>query len=239
MTVDDHDVTESSFNGLMQALNLDSNQFKEYDIESFHQLNFQQLSQLKTEIESQLTILFDLLRQKYNADMETKLVTIDGFPRSDIDVVSIRLIRVRIIRLRNDDKLIIHLLEQKMAEEFASRKDQVEEEPQEQQTSSPAADRQILTQRYTIPFARVCQIVPSGPAEKSGLKEGDQIILFDNDIHAVNNRKLAELVIRVRSKQDQNINVDIKRGDERINLVLKPTDKWDGQGLLGCRLVPI
>lgn len=241
MTVDDHDVN-GSFNGLMKNLNLDADQFKDYDVASFPQLNFLQLSAIKTEIESQLTILFDLLRQKYNADMDTKLVTVDGFPRSDIDVVSIRLIRVRIIRLRNDDKRVIQLLEEKMIEEFANRKDTIPEEEEsvsEGNTQSSLDSRSRQIQQYTIPFAQVSQIVPNGPADRCGLKEGDQVILFDEDIHAANNRKLAELVIRVRSKADQNIHVDIKRGDERIDLVLKPTDKWEGQGLLGCRLVPI
>ena len=44
---------------------------------------------------------------------------------------------------------------------------------------------------------------------------------------------------RVRSKQNEEIKVDLKRGEERITLKLIPSDNWDGQGLLGCRLIPI
>ena len=95
MTVDELDVS-GSFQGLMRSLNLDSEQFKEYDDIDFESLNFIQLSHVKDEIENQLNILFDLLRHKYNADMDTPLVTPDGFPRSDLDVVTIRLLRIRL-----------------------------------------------------------------------------------------------------------------------------------------------
>ena len=119
MTIDELDVS-GSFQGLMRSLNLDSEQFKEYDDIDFESLNFIQLSHVKDEIENQLNILFDLLRHKYNADMDTPLVTPDGFPRSDLDVVTIRLLRIRIIRLRNDDRKVIHLLDDRMAQEFAT-----------------------------------------------------------------------------------------------------------------------
>ena len=231
MTVDELDVS-GSFQGLMRSLNLDSEQFKEYDDIDFESLNFIQLSHVKDEIENQLNILFDLLRHKYNADMDTPLVTPDGFPRSDLDVVTIRLLRIRIIRLRNDDRKVIHLLDDRMAQEFATRRESnIEAEEEELTTSS--------TSRYQIPFAQVREVVSGGPAFNSGLKEGDQIIVFDNDIHAANNNKLGSLVSRVRLKQNEEIKVDLKRGEERITLKLIPSDNWDGQGLLGCRLIPI
>lgn len=232
MTVDELDIN-GSFQGLMKSLNLDNEQFKEYDDIDFESLNFTQLSQVKQEIESQLNILFDLLRHKYNADMDTPLVTPDGFPRSDLDVVTIRLLRIRIIRLRNDDRKVIHLLDDRMVQEFAVRRENNKEIEEEEELTSSS------TLRYQIPFAQVREVVPGGPAFNSGLKEGDQIIVFDNDIHATNNNKLGSLVSRVRSKQNEEINLDLKRGQERITLKLIPSDDWDGQGLLGCRLIPI
>ncbi|RLV96202.1 putative 26S proteasome regulatory subunit p27 [Spathaspora sp. JA1] len=233
MTIDDQD-SAGSFKGLMRSLNLDNDKFKEYDSSTFATLNFSQLSALKTDIESQLGLLFDLLKQKYNAEMTTKLVTPDGFPRSDIDVVSIRLIRVRIIRLRNDHKRVLQLVEEKMVEEFESRKDLVVET-----TSTGSSDVHSDQVTYTIPFAEVRGLVANGPAAKSGLKEHDQIIVFDGDIHAANNRNLSALVTRVRDKIEQEINVVVKRDGERLTIRLKPTNSWEGQGLLGCRLVPI
>ncbi|KAK6872946.1 putative 26S proteasome regulatory subunit p27 [Candida tropicalis] len=235
MTVDEHDLNDLSFTGLMQTLNLDPIEFKEYkNINS--RLTFQELEIIKQDIEKQLNILFDLLNHKYNCDMNTSLITSDGYPRNDIDVVSIRLIRVRIIRLKNDYKLILELIDDKMSQEFAQRQidnpigQDVEEEMNDSQSRR--------TIEYTIPFARVAEVVNGGPAFKAGLKENDEILLFDHDIHASNNNRLRNLVTRV--KIGKTIPVEIKRNqNEKVSLNLIPSDDWDGQGLLGCRLLPI
>lgn len=235
MTVDEHDLNDSSFTGLMQTLNLDPIEFKEYKNIN-PRLTFQELEIIKQDIEKQLNILFDLLNHKYNCDMNTSLITSDGYPRNDIDVVSIRLIRVRIIRLKNDYKLILELIDDKMSQEFAQRQidnpigQDVEEEMNDSQSRR--------TIEYTIPFARVAEVVNGGPAFKAGLKENDEILLFDHDIHASNNNRLRNLVTRV--KIGKTIPVEIKRNqNEKVSLNLIPSDDWDGQGLLGCRLLPI
>ncbi|KAG5417412.1 NAS2 [Candida metapsilosis] len=229
MTVDDNDV--AGFQGLMRSLNLDSDQFKEYNPSDFPAYNFQQLSNLKLEIESQLRILFNLLSQKYGADMETKLVTADGFPRSDIDVVTIRLIRVQIIRLKNDYKEVLKVLEPKMEEEFAKRQAELGDE-------GVQAEAKSSQQQPTIPFAEVKEVVPGGPAELAGLKEGDLLVIFDNDIHALNHNKLTKLAERVRSRPGEKIQLVIKRNNENLNLALDTSVKWEGTGI-GFRIVPI
>ncbi|CAI5757331.1 unnamed protein product [Candida verbasci] len=229
MTIDDSDIDDTSFRGVMESLNLDQSTFKNYSTSTFQNLSFSELSQIKTDIESQLNLLFELLKSKYGADMDTPL-TIDGFPRDDIDVVTIRLIRIKIIRLRNDDKLILNLLEAKMQEEFERRKAEGGNEEVEEQ------ERRAV---YNIPYALVKEVVSGGPAFKSGLKEGDQVILFDGRIHASNHNRLLNLVDIVKSKKGDEIEVDIKRNEERLKIILVPTDDWDGQGLLGCRLIPI
>ncbi|KAI5958435.1 NAS2 [Candida margitis] len=229
MTVDDHDV--AGFQGLMRSLNLDSDQFKEYDPSNFRTYNFQQLSNLKLEIESQLKILFDLLSQKYGANMETSLVTTDGFPRSDIDVVTIRLIRVQIIRLKNDYKELLKVLDSKMEEEFAKRKAEVGDNHDQDQSRSSQS-------KPMIPFAQVKEIIPGGPAETAGLREGDLIVIFDNDIHALNHNKLSKLVERVRAKPGEKLQLSIKRSGETLNLILDTSATWDGKGI-GCRIVPL
>lgn len=229
MTVDDHDV--AGFQGLMKSLNLDSDQFQEYDQSKFSSYDFEQLLNLKLEIESQLRILFNLLQQKYGASMETNLVTADGFPRSDIDVVTIRLIRVQIIRLKNDYKELLKVLDSKMEEEFAKRKtelgdDQAQTEPR------------LNQQKPNIPFAQVKEVIAGGPAESAGLKERDLIVIFDNDIHALNHNKLSKLVERVRAKPGEKLQLTVKRNEETLNLILNTSVKWDGKGI-GCRIVPV
>ncbi|CUM57412.1 uncharacterized protein AC631_02759 [Debaryomyces fabryi] len=230
MTFDENS-SDAAFRGLMKNLNLDESQFKSYKT-NFSQLTYDQLSTTKNEIESQLSLLFDILSNQYKADMSTPLLTDDGYPRSDIDVVGIRLIRVKIIRLRNDVKLVYSLLEAKLIERFEEQKNSGVPDTSEQ---SEQVRNPLL---YTIAFATVSEVVPHGPASTSGLKEGDQIISVD-DIHAANHNKLANISLKVRDSVDKSLSVIILRNGTRQTLELKPTDKWDGRGLLGCRLLPL
>lgn len=230
MTVDESS-TDAAFRGLMKDLNLDESQFKSYKT-NFSQLTYNQLCTTKSEIESQLSLLFDILSNKYNATMSTELLTEDGFPRSDIDVVGIRLIRVKIIRLRNDVKLVYSLIETKLIEKFESEKEAVTlETHHEPSVSEP-------TPVYTIPFAVVSEVALEGPAHTSGLKEGDQIVSVDN-IHAANHERLSKISYKVRASIDLPLCVVVMRDGTRHTLELKPTDKWEGKGLLGCRILPI
>lgn len=226
MTVDEGDINDS-FRGLMQSLNLDENQFKNYDVE-FETLSFPQLSAVKSEMESQLGILFDILKNKYGADMDTALLSGDGYPRNDIDVVSIRLIRVKVIRLRNDYKKVLELLEKKLVEQLGrSSTAQVENEIRVPETPP------------LIPFALVKEVAFESPAFNSGLEEGDKIILFDNDIHVRNHDKLASISRRVSNRIDQPIKVEILRNEQQQSLELTPTNNWNGRGVLGCRIIPL
>lgn len=223
------DESNERFQGLMKSLNVDELPSYRSDFEN---LSYDQIIATKELIESQLTLLFDILKNKYRAELDTPLVTPDGFPRSDIDVVSIRLIRIRILRLRNDNKQLLSLLEEKLVEQFQSMK----EDPQTTSTSTATAS---ATSTYTTPFALIKQVVVSGPAYSSGLREGDKIVLFDQDIHFQNHANLGELGKRVKAKVNQDIPITILRGSGKMELVLTPTNNWSGQGLLGCHVVPL
>ncbi|KAG2731512.1 hypothetical protein G9P44_005099 [Scheffersomyces stipitis] len=236
MTVDEHDISDDSLQGLLKALNLDT--LKSYRTD-FDQLDFQTLSQVKQEVESQLSVLFDVLRNKYRADMDTPLVTHDGFPRNDVDVVSIRLIRVKVIRLRNDNKTIIGLLEDKMIQEFASRQQNEPESSSQSEQSGSESQRSQQASRFVVPFALVKDVANQGPAYIAGLRDDDKVIVFDEDIHAANHNKLANVVTRVRNSINRGIPVEVFRGEERLQLILQPTMNWGGQGVLGCRFIPL
>lgn len=58
--------------------------------------------------------------------METRLTTIDGFPRSDIDVATVRTTRARIVQLRNDYKALMAKVEVALHEQFAALEAQAE-----------------------------------------------------------------------------------------------------------------
>lgn len=237
MTSDPESASDDAFRGLMASLNLDAAQFKTYRTD-FGQLDYGELAHTKTEIEAQLATLFDVLR-RYGADMATPLVSADGFPRSDIDVVGVRLVRVRVIRLRNDHAAVLQLLELKMAEEFARRKQQTQEEEEEDEQPLQVIQEQQQQQqpRYTVPFAVVRDVAADGPAYALGLRDGDRVVEFGG-IHAANHANLARVVAVVQASVGSDVGVVVARDGETKALRLRPA-AWSGPGVLGCRLVPL
>lgn len=90
--------------------------------EQLHNLTFQELSTYRTQIDNDLSILFNYLQSNLHFDMDTPLISPDGYPRSDIDVVQVRLCRVKIIKLKNDYKWIGEELLEKMNQQLSENK---------------------------------------------------------------------------------------------------------------------
>lgn len=88
--------------------------------------------------------------------METPLVSSDGFPRSDINLVEIRTVRVKIIKLKNDLRAVLEELSNRMTQQFQS---QLETPP-----SSAMASLQVS---LPVSFAIVSEVVTDGPAHRS------------------------------------------------------------------------
>lgn len=230
MTVENANESDGAFHGLMRSLNLDAELSQTYGTD-FETLNYHQLSLAKHTIENQLSVLFDLLSNKYHANMQTPLLTPDGFPRSDIDVVSIRLIRTKVIRLRNDHRAVLQLLELQLVQQLGA--DRLQNENLTQEPREPAA-----SSRYTIPYARASEIAPGSPALLAGLREGDEIVLFGH-VHAGNHGRLLEITAVVQRNVDRKVAVTVVRNGNQQVVELTPTNNWGGRGLLGCRVVPI
>lgn len=228
---------ETKFRGLMKSLNLDESQLPTYPT-NFGDFTIEELAPIKRLIEDQLGLLFDLLHNQYHADMDSNL-TVNGFPRSDIDVMNVRLLRVKIIRLRNDNKALLKVMETKLEQAFAQHKSDAmaidDDEPVivEHSDAAPSPKKAI---EYTIPFARVTEVAPEGPAYALGLRDDDEIVVFDGDIHAANHDKLQNLVKRVAP--GRKVPVVVQRGSDRVDLTLTP-NKWQGRGILGCRVLPL
>lgn len=86
--------------------------------EQINALSFQELCHLRKQLDNDLSVLFEYLQKTLNADMNTLLLTIDGFPRSDIDVAQIRICRAKIIKLQNDYKWISETLLDKLQQQL-------------------------------------------------------------------------------------------------------------------------
>ncbi|ESX02915.1 hypothetical protein HPODL_02229 [Ogataea parapolymorpha DL-1] len=198
-----------SFEHAMSVLNLDVVPSTEPD--ALASMDLAQLASLRSRIEAQIDTLHARLYAQ-NADMDTPLVSDDGFPRSDIDVVQIRLLRTQIIRLRNDWRLVSDALQPKLAQSFSRAT--------------------TVSRPSSIPFASVAFVAQDSPAHTAGLRPGDLLLSFGR-INATNHNNLKALVGAVA--ENVPVEVVVLRNNTPTQLTLVPA-KWAGQGLLGCKL---
>lgn len=127
------------------------------------------------------------------------------------------------------------------------------------QTIPDGADS--ITTSLDPPFAKVNTVAPNSPAERAGLKPGDEIRNFGY-VNQRNNdglKKVAECVqgnegvctlpaymtmsLLMRLTQ-QNIFIKVSRPDgvanhQELRLTLLPSKDWGGRGMLGCHILPI
>lgn len=199
--------------------------------------------------------------------MKGNLVDRDGFPRADIDVVNVREQRSRFARLKTDHKSLSSRLEQLLLIALPPTPEQLNSlahpsnpsnhtEPsvpiqptptthllpqptsQQQKSSSAALD---LRQ----PFALIDIVSPTSPASDAGLIVEDKIIA----VGAVSLRSsptptqaMSLLPGLLREHENRPVDIVVKRSVASTMLVkvLKLTPRrWEGQGLLGCHIVPL
>ncbi|KAF5673991.1 26s proteasome non-atpase regulatory subunit 9 [Fusarium heterosporum] len=199
-------------------------------------LSFAELQRKKDDVEAELKALGG-----HGVDMNTSLLTSDGFPRADIDVAQIRTTRARIVRLRNDYTSLMTRIEKFLHEHFASLDDN--------DAPAPSADNLQPTLPDSVaapldpPFAKVNTVAAGSPAESAGLKPGDEIRNFGyvNRANHDNLRKVAECV---QGNEGNNVFIKVSRPDgvaerQELRLTLTPSKDWGGRGLLGCHILPL
>ncbi|KAF4985810.1 hypothetical protein FGRMN_11090 [Fusarium graminum] len=203
-------------------------------------LSFAELQRKKDDVEAELKALGGVL-DSHGVDMNTSLLTSDGFPRADIDVAQIRTTRARIVRLRNDYAALMTRIEKFLHEHFASLDDN--------DATVPSADNLQPTLQDSVataldpPFAKVNTVAAGSPAESAGLKAGDEIHNFGyvNRANHDNLRKVAECV---QGNEGNNVFIKVSRPDgvaerQELRLTLTPSKDWGGRGLLGCHILPL
>lgn len=190
-------------------------------------LDLNEITELKKLVESEL-VKFSQILESQNIDMDTQLVTEDGYPRDDIDILQIRLIRRNINMLKNDLSNIIEQSFQLLNSHF--------NDINQSRGSSLSNTDQNHDIEYKIPFAVIEEIDVNGPISSAGIQNGDKLISLGK-IHAGNHMRLRSLTNEVIQNENKEVNVRILRHDKDIiDLVLIPTKNWNGRGLLGCKL---
>ncbi|KAH3687414.1 hypothetical protein WICPIJ_001591 [Wickerhamomyces pijperi] len=185
-----------------------------YKIEDVNNFTFDQLSQLKKSVEDELTRLHSSLT-KNKVTMETPLVTFDGFPRSDINVIEVRTLRILIIKLTNDLAVIRNRIMQLLPSQFKAKE---------------------ATQSH-VPFAIISEIQPESPSSTAGLVENDKLISIAN-VNVINHDNLKGLVKLVSSSRNVPLGMKVLRNGQILELKLIPAE-WSGRGLLGCKLTQV
>ncbi|KAH8905507.1 hypothetical protein BR93DRAFT_881244 [Coniochaeta sp. PMI_546] len=202
-------------------------------------LSFTELQRKKENLEAELKALSSVL-DSHGVDMNTPLLTRDGFPRADIDVAQIRTTRARIIYLRNDYKELMSVIEKYLHEHFASLEDEDEVAPPTFNTSDL---RDSIPEQLDQPFAKVNSVVENSPAEAAGLRAGDLIRNFGY-VNRENHDNLKKVAECVQGNEGQNILVKVSRNVaggqiQELRLTLVPKRDWGGRGLLGCHILPL
>lgn len=180
----------------------------------------------------------------------------------------VRTTRARIIRLRNDYKEHMALVEQHLHERFASL-DENEAPPAmmgSSSTGAPVSDPEPAQP----PFAKVNTVAEGSPASSAGLKPGDEIRTFGyvNSSNHDSLKRVGECVqgnegvsllcpnlvilacrllglVLKRPNKQQNIFVRVSRATDdvarrqELRLTLTPRRDWGGRGMLGCHIVPL
>jgi 26S proteasome non-ATPase regulatory subunit 9 len=121
-------------------------------------------------VDQQLRVHIAIL-SSHGADMSTRLVDAQGFPRADIDIVAVRTARVRVIELRNDRARLTDAIAQALADVHSSTSqlshavkiNGSSDTPGLSRTSTPEAG----PPRVLVPFARVDGVAPGSPAQQA------------------------------------------------------------------------
>lgn len=145
------------------------------------------------------------------------LIDKEGFPLPNVDHYEVRRQRARAARLLNDRKRIEHVLEELVQ-------------------TVPENGKQTLLMELENqkPFAIISEVRQGSPAEEAGLLDGDFLIRFgtattllDVTKNIAEGKAIELLIYRVN---------EYDRGLSSLSITPK---HYEGEGLIGCHLIPI
>lgn len=190
----------------------------------------------KDAIEEEISQCETTLRSQ-KIGMHEPLIDSQGFPRSDIDVVSVRTARVRLHELKNDLKNIMGEIEKALHEVHAHNAKVAQETKMQVDKAKAKELESSIPITPGVAFAKVNAIAPDSPAKEAGLEKGDLLLQIGN-INSSNHQNLTKLNELVAGSENQTLAMRILRHGQQRQLTLTPHKGWGGRGLLGCHILP-
>ncbi|CAN4113222.1 unnamed protein product [Withania somnifera] len=199
--------------------------------------------------EAEMDVIIQRLCQPGGPGLSGNLVDSEGFPRTDIDIPTVRADRRRLAELRNDHKIMTEKIDQniqvlhsaRLASIPSSVKDSGVQGSAVNIGSSSSPGNYIVTAAtsaamdvdvvFSRPFAVIDEITEASPAAEDGLQLGDQVVRFGN-VQSVENL-LQLLAAEAQSNQGRAVSMTVMRQGAMTNIQVTPR-VWQGRGLLGC-----
>ncbi|XP_009777503.1 uncharacterized protein LOC107826660 [Nicotiana tabacum] len=198
--------------------------------------------------EAEMDVIIQRLCQPGGPGLSGNLVDSEGFPRTDIDIPTVRADRRRLAELRNDHKIMTEKIDQniqvlhsaRLASTPSSVKDSGVQGSAVNIASPSSPDNYIATAATSSmdvdvvvsrPFAVIDEITEASPAAEDGLQLGDLVMKFGNVESGEN--LLQRLAAEAQTNQGCAVSMKVMRQGAIINLQVTPR-MWQGRGLLGC-----
>lgn len=202
----------------------------------------------RTNTETEMDVIIQRLCQPGGPGLSGNLVDSEGFPRTDIDIPTVRADRRRLAELRNDHKIITEKIDQNIQVLHSARlastpsvKDSGVQGsavnigsssfPGNYSVTSATSAAMDIDVVFSRPFAVIDEITEASPAAEDGLQLGDQVVRFGNVQSGEN--LLQRLAAEAQSNQGCAVTMTVLRQGAMTNVQVTPR-VWQGRGLLGC-----
>mgnify|MGYP002821377174 FL=1 len=159
--------------------------------------------------------------------LKDALVDAEGYPRADLDLYRVRSQRGRHATIRTDHKALMKKIEVLLPIALAA--------PPEDARKTPPPSRSVKpppAPPSNAPWCSITEVRGGSPAAEAGLRLGDLVVAF-GDATALDQVKPFVL-----GHVGRPFAVWVQRGNNRVKLDMTART-WAGEGLLGCRLLPL
>lgn len=206
-----------------------------------------QLMQKRGALEEEISVVAGRLSSPGGGGISEPLVDSEGFPRTDIDVMSTRRDRNALAMLHSDHKELTKNIEQGMLALHAKVKSTVglketddvpatnlgTRQPSQCQDDSPGHLVEDEGLQCKV-FAEIDELAEGSPAAVDGIQLGDKFVKF-GEVQGGSGGEMQRVAQVLQSNENIDVKVVVIRAGKTKALTVRPR-RWNGRGLLGCHL---